>query len=59
MLLSESCKMALIALKQIPDISQYLATSFNRKTQFAIYSCRFNWYHSAQCKAVVYSSEGK
>ena len=31
MLLRESYKMALIALKQVPDISQYLAASFNKK----------------------------
>lgn len=31
MLLRESYKMALIAFKQVPDISQYLAASFNKK----------------------------
>lgn len=56
MLLRESYKMALIALKQVPDISQYLAASFNKKNHSLPY--RFNWYHSAQCKTVVYSSKG-
>lgn len=50
MLLRESYKMAVIALTQIPDISQYLAASFNKKHSLPY---RFNWYHSAQCKTVV------